>query len=70
VTTTTAATPTATSTIVDPWGKEYRYRKGTAAQNPDFDLWSTGKDVDTNTSNPSLTTPATNNRNVDDIRNF
>lgn len=30
-------------TIVDPWGNEYRYRKGTNAQNPDFDLWSTGK---------------------------
>lgn len=38
--------------IVDPWGNEYRYRSGkdasgnpsASAENPDFDLWSVGKD--------------------------
>ena len=34
--------------IVDPWGKYYRYRRGTSARNPDFDLWSAGKDGKTN----------------------
>jgi prepilin-type N-terminal cleavage/methylation domain-containing protein len=71
------------TTISDPWGNEYCYRTATgtppatgatpvnaATQNPDFDLWSMGKDAKSNASNPSLTTPATNNTNVDDIRNF
>jgi general secretion pathway protein G len=31
-------------TIVDPWGEEYLYRRGSGANNPDFDLWSTGPD--------------------------
>ena len=38
--------------IVDPWGNEYYYRSGELpdgkanpdAWNPDFDLWSSGKD--------------------------
>jgi prepilin-type N-terminal cleavage/methylation domain-containing protein len=38
--------------IRDPWGNEYRYRtnvdgsgnQSTEARNPDFDLWSAGKD--------------------------
>lgn len=34
--------------IVDPWGNNYRYRRGTNARNPDFDLWSVGKDGKTN----------------------
>jgi general secretion pathway protein G len=34
----------ATATITDPWGEEYRYRRGSGASNPDFDLWSTGPD--------------------------
>ncbi len=38
--------------ILDPWRNEYRYRKGTSAQNPDFDLWSPGKDGKTNPDNP------------------
>jgi prepilin-type N-terminal cleavage/methylation domain-containing protein len=58
--------------VMDPWGKEYAYRTainaaGTAnasTQNPDFDLWSYGKD--------GLSVPATpsNAGNRDDIRNF
>lgn len=42
--------------ILDPWGATYRYRKGTNAENPDFDLWSMGKDGESDTK--------------DDIRNF
>jgi general secretion pathway protein G len=34
----------AAATIRDPWGQEYLYRTGAAAENPDFDLWSMGKD--------------------------
>lgn len=35
--------------IIDPWGQPYRYRRGfnegnTKAINPDFDIWSIGKD--------------------------
>ena len=67
-----SATPPTTNTIKDPWGTEYRYRPSknsagaanTSAVNPDFDLWSTGKDA---TSNP--TTPS-DKTNRDDIRNF
>jgi prepilin-type N-terminal cleavage/methylation domain-containing protein len=66
VTTTTNATPGANLKIVDPWGNNYRYRKGTNAQNPDFDLWSMGKDGKTNTATPSTT----QTDNKDDIRNF
>ncbi len=72
------------TTIVDPWGNEYCYRTATgtppangsapvnaSTQNPDFDLWSMGKDGKTNASDPSLKVPPPpNNRNVDDIRNF
>ncbi len=54
----------ANATIKDPWGKEYQYRKGTTAQNPDFDLWSMGKDGKTK---PETPTDATNR---DDIKNF
>jgi hypothetical protein len=54
------------ATIRDPWGSEYRYRTGTSAVNPDFDLWSVGKDGRTSTS---AATP--DNRDTrDDIRNF
>jgi prepilin-type N-terminal cleavage/methylation domain-containing protein len=66
VTTTTNAAPQANLKITDPWGANYRYRKGTNAVNPDFDLWSAGKDGQTDTTTPSTT--ATKNR--DDIRNF
>jgi len=50
--------------IVDPWGSPYRYRKGTNAQNVDFDLWSVGKDGKTNTQSLK------HQDNKDDIRNF
>jgi len=54
--------------IKDPWGGNYRYRKGTNAQNPDFDLWSFGKNGESNTANSAaaLTDP----RTKDDVRNF
>jgi len=58
--------------IVDPWGQPYRYRVGvfstgaanSNAQNPDFDLWSVGKDGKFN--NGSLS----HSDNRDDVRNF
>jgi len=63
--------------ILDPWGNEYMYRtaKGippatgavptnAATQNPDFDLWSAGKD---GKSNQASTTDKVNR---DDIKNF
>lgn len=65
VTTTTSSTPPATAKIKDPWDVEYRYRKGTNAQNPDFDLWSCGKNGKTDPSSAKLT-----GDNKDDIRNF
>ncbi len=54
--------------ILDPWGREYRYRKGTNAQNADFDIWSTGKDGETNPANSpgALKDP----KNRDDLKNF
>lgn len=54
--------------IIDPWGNPYRYRRGTNAQNPDFDLWSTGKDGLTKTGNTD--TDLTHEDCRDDIRNF
>ena len=64
--------PPATSKLKDPWGNEYRYRSaikpaGTAngnTINPDFDLWSSGKDGTTTPANAA----AVNSR--DDIKNF
>ena len=48
----TTGTASATTTITDPWGLEFRYRTAVSASgaanagtyNPDFDLWSVGKD--------------------------
>jgi len=67
VTTVPASTP-----VLDPWGNQYCYRTATTAagvanaatQNPDFDLWSMGKD--------GLSNPATpgDSKNRDDIKNF
>lgn len=59
-------TPSNDLEILDPWGNAYRYRKGTNAQNPDFDLWSIGKDGKTNATSPAMTVA----ENKDDIRNF
>lgn len=53
-------------TILDPWRREYFYRTGVNAMNPDFDLWSRGKDGDTDPDDPSSNLP----ENRDDIRNF
>ena len=66
VTRTTADTPGDNLDILDPWGSGYRYRKGSDAQNPDFDVWSMGKDGKTNATNPDTTL----DENRDDIRNF
>lgn len=72
----TPPAPTKTGThptkIVDPWGNEYAYRTATDAegvsnsdtQNPDFDLWSMGKDGKTKPATPDDAT------NRDDIKNF
>ncbi len=51
--------------IVDPWGNPYRYRSGDSpgAINPDFDLWSMGKDGRTNADPKHADC-------LDDIRNF
>jgi prepilin-type N-terminal cleavage/methylation domain-containing protein len=50
--------------ILDPWNNEYLYRKGSSAQNPDFDLWSAGKDGKSNPQNPR------DKANRDDICNL
>ncbi len=66
VSSTNAAMPPANLKITDPWGNNYRYRRGSGAQNPDFDLWSMGKDGRSNFTNPSMT----HKDNKDDVRNF
>ncbi|MES2997163.1 MAG: type II secretion system protein GspG [Verrucomicrobiota bacterium] len=60
---TTATSIPDSTKIVDPWGKPYRYRKGNSALNPDFDLWSEGKDGETNEDDPK------DKNSRDDIRN-
>jgi len=76
----TAPRPTDGKTIKDPWGNEYCYRSAFAmsaqgaltanngTMNPDFDLWSMGKDGQTNAGSNS--TANTDAKNRDDIRNF
>jgi len=63
---TSGSTPLENQKIVDPWDNNYRYRVGDNASNPDFDLWSSGKDGRTsaNPYNPNHVD------NRDDIRNF
>lgn len=71
---TTSKTPSDSLNIMDPWGGNYLYRVGALAdgkpnpnaQNPDFDLWSKGKDGKTNATSPDMTI----DENKDDIRNF
>ena len=66
-----AAEPPDTAEVKDPWGHPYRYRSAKAldgtpnlsTQNPDFDLWSMGKDGLTNPTTPADKT------NRDDIKN-
>ena len=68
----TSGTASSSTKINDPWGNEYRYRTAlntsgaanSSTQNPDFDLWSCGKDGATTPSTPS------DKRNRDDIKNF
>jgi prepilin-type N-terminal cleavage/methylation domain-containing protein len=65
------------ATIVDPWGNQYRYRTAFSGastpvanpdtQNPDFDLWSMGKDGKTRAGRNDAPNHADNR---DDIRNF
>ncbi|MES2657436.1 MAG: type II secretion system protein GspG [Verrucomicrobiota bacterium] len=73
----TTGTATLTTKITDPWGNEYRYRSSqnlagtgtnTSTHNPDFDLWSVGKDAKTagGTSPGNIKDP----KNRDDLRNF
>ncbi len=57
----------ANATIIDPWFNEYRYRIGTTSWNPDYDLWSAGKDGKTNASAPKRLDAF---ENKDDIGNF
>jgi general secretion pathway protein G len=52
-----------TAEILDPWGNEYFYRTGTGSINPDFDLWSSGKDSQTNADDPKADV------SLDDVRN-
>ncbi len=66
----TTGNPSATTKITDPWLKEYRYRSALSptgaanadTQNPDFDLWSSGKDG-------KSTSTLADKENRDDIKN-
>jgi prepilin-type N-terminal cleavage/methylation domain-containing protein len=51
------------ATIVDPWGVEYRYRRGSGALNPDYDLWSVGPDGES-------AGDGEDDKDKDDISNF
>jgi type II secretion system protein G len=70
----TTGRATATTPITDPWGNQYCYRSAkneqgnpnAATQNPDFDLWSMGKD---GRSNPEGATAQQRRFNADDIYN-
>jgi general secretion pathway protein G len=66
----TSGTASDSTPILDPWGNEYRYRSAFGAttanintENPDFDLWSAGKDGKSNPATPS------DKVNRDDIKN-
>ncbi len=72
----TSGVASAMTTIVDPWGNQYCYRSALGeapnnaappvnsdTQNPDFDLWSMGKDGKTNAT-------IGHKDNRDDIKNF
>lgn len=68
----TPAVPPPVTAVKDPWGNPYRYRSGkspsgttnASAINPEFDLWSCGKDGRTHN------TDLKNQYAKDDIRNF
>ena len=65
----TSTTPVPTQKIIDPWGNPYRYRNGSNATNPDFDLWSAGKDGETVPGGVGSPYDATADENRDDVRN-
>ena len=66
------ALPPTSTIVMDPWGKEYRYRSAKNASgapnpstiNPEFDLWTSGQDTNSVPASPS------NPANRDDLRNF
>lgn len=69
----TSGTPPAKTTIIDPWKNQYCYRSAFAedgttgnpnTQNPDFDIWSMGKDGKSSPGTPGDAS------NKDDIKNF
>lgn len=64
------STPVATQKIIDPWGRNYRYRIGANAMNPDFDLWSAGKNGETDPGGVGSPYDPTSDDNRDDLRNF
>ena len=67
---TTANNPPADTVIRDPWGYPYRYRVGNSAMNPDFDLWSSGKDGKTQPGTATSPYNPNHEDNLDDIGNF
>lgn len=67
---TTTPEPPSDLKIIDPWGNNYRYRVGSNAMNPDFDLWSAGKDGRTEPGSSGGAYDPNNADNRDDIRNF
>ena len=72
---TTGSSSTSSSKIYDPWNNEYCYRTATNSsgaanadtQNPDFDLWTMGKD---GKSKARKNDDPGHADNKDDIRNF
>ena len=71
----TTGTVSRVTKITDPWGNEYCYRTAmpatgttanTGTQNPDFDLWSMGKN---GKSNPASTNQTDKTNNADDVTN-
>lgn len=65
-----ASEPAPDQQIIDPWGYPYRYRVGGEAMNPDFDLWSVGKDGRTQPGSSGSPYDRNHEDNIDDIRNF
>jgi len=69
-----SAVPPASTTIKDPWGNQFCYRTATNSagtanantQNPDFDLWSMGKDGKSRAGNTA--SDISHKENKDDIR--
>ncbi len=58
-----SSSTSASAIITDPWGAEYRYRRGNGAMNPDYDLWSIGPDGKSNGDGDS-------DDDKDDISNY